>query len=206
MPYDPAVEQASADALIDVIGDSKWEAVSFAKAYLEIMGGAAGAVDRAARIVYDGTSLNLRDSKLAAPTLATDGFLGRLAPRKIMGSAANAITKMFPAAITEERFFELLEKLCADSKNGLTFSDERHVDHSFVDFVLIQGDARLPVNVKNAGTRFENAMDLVGLAPDDCIPIPAYKAYGAVEESPSLIYVVAADYDLLRRLNDTQSN
>ena len=55
--------------------------------------------------------------------------------------------------------------------------------------------------MKNAGTRFERAAQLVGLDPNDCIPIPAYKAHHAIESLPNLLYVVAVDYTLLPALS-----
>src|SRR5207249_4123627 len=69
------------------------------------------------------------------------------------------------------------------------------------DFTLLERDLELPINVKNAGTRFERATELVGLDPNDCIPIPAYKAHAALESLPNLIYVVAVDYALVPTLN-----
>ena len=72
---------------------------------------------------------------------------------------------------------------CAASRatrKALTYSDDRQAGHSLTDFTLREGDLELPVNVKNAGTRFEKAAELVGLDPNDCIPIPAYKAHGAM--------------------------
>lgn len=50
-----------------------------------------------------------------------------------------------------------------------------------MDFTLEEAAASLPMNTKNAGARFREAKKLVGLDPDDCIPIPAYKAHGALE-------------------------
>ena len=55
--------------------------------------------------------------------------------------------------------------------------------------------------MKNAGTRFESAKQLVGLEPDDCIPIPVYKAYDSIEKEPNLLYAVAIDYDLVDSIN-----
>jgi hypothetical protein len=48
--------------------------------------------------------------------------------------------------------------------------------------------------------RFENAANLVGLDPDDCIPIPAYKAYDAIEKKPNLLYAICIDYTLLTKI------
>jgi hypothetical protein len=53
----------------------------------------------------------------------------------------------------------------------------------------------------NAGTRFEKAADLVRLDPDDCIPVPAYKVYGARKHCSNLFYVVSVDYELVSRLD-----
>lgn len=201
MPIDPVAEHAAAEALVAVIGDSRWDAVGYARAYLSATRG-ANSTD-VARVLSDSTSLSMRASTAAAVTLAVDGFFVRLVPRTNTGSAANPITKMFPAAITESRFEELLQKLKVDSKGALIYDDQRHVRHGLADFIVSTNGAELPINVKNAGTKFENAMRLVGLQPNDCVPIPAYKAHAAVERYPSLIYAVAADYDLLGRIKAT---
>ncbi len=196
-------ERKSATALTEVLGASRWEAVALARAYLKAVEGGAQAEEAAAGVIYDARVRSMKQSVVIASTLAAEGFIARLSPRKNTGSAANPITKLFPAAITEERFLGLLEATCVESHGRLTISDERQKSHSFVDFVLHKEGDSLPINVKNAGTRFESAKALVDLEPDDCIPIPAYKAYGAVEVFPNIIYAVSADYDLLRRLRET---
>ncbi len=84
--------------------------------------------------------------------------------------------------------------------SGLTFSDHRERGHTFVDFTLHQNDFALPVNVKVASTKFKRAKELVGLETDDCLPIPAYKAHGAVEREANLVYSVSADFDLLEQI------
>jgi hypothetical protein len=128
-----------------------------------------------------------------------EGFLVVLTPRERTGSAGNPITKLFPAAITEQRFLELLDALTA-ARPTVSYSDDRE-GGTLTDFTLSEEDVKLPVNIKNAGTRFERAATLVGLAPDDCIPIPAYKAYAAIETLPNLVYAVAVDYGLVSTLN-----
>jgi hypothetical protein len=95
---------------------------------------------------------------------------------------------------------ELLEELC-DARSSLTYSDDRESSHSFRDFTLYESELELPINIKNAGTRFMRAKELVGLDPDDCIPIPAYKAHGALEVAPNLVYLVSVDYDLVSSLD-----
>src|SRR5262249_42470378 len=116
------------------------------------------------------------------------------------GSAENPITKLFPATITEQRFLDLLDKLLRE-RSTLTYTDERESGHKLTDFTLHEQGLKLPINIKNAGTRFAQARQLVGLDPDDCIPIPAYKAHAAIDSVPNLLYVVSVDYDLVARLN-----
>jgi len=105
------------------------------------------------------------------------------------GSAENPITKMFPAAVTERQFLDQLVGL-REARAGVDYRDERFTGHTLVDFTILEGEFELPINVKNAGTRFENAASLVGIDPDDCIPIPAHKAYDAIEKEPNLLYAI----------------
>jgi hypothetical protein len=122
-----------------------------------------------------------------------------LDPRQRTGSAANPVTKLFPAAITERQFLDQIERL-TDARASVTYRDDRFGSHSLLDFTIVDDDFELPINVKNAGTRFENAAMLVGLDPDDCIPIPAYKAYDAIEKAPNLLYAISVDYALLGKI------
>ena len=107
---------------------------------------------------------------------------------------------MFPAAITEQRFLEQVDALRTE-RGTVDYEDDRESGHTLVDFTLTECNQSLPINVKNAGTRFENAKQLVGLEPDDCIPIPVYKAYDAIEKVPNLLYAVAVDYGLVDSIN-----
>jgi len=196
MPKQP--EEEFAAALLKVIGDSTWEAVAFAASFLAIRSGASD--EASARIIYETGARTLKGSLELIPRFRTEGFVAFLSPRKKTGSAENPITKLFPATVTEERFKELAEELCP-MRESLTFSDERRSGHGLVDFTLREGDSALPINIKNAGTRFEKARTLVGLEPDDCVPIPAYKAHGAVEQAPDLLYVISVDYNLIGDLD-----
>ena len=65
------------------------------------------------------------------------------------------------------------------------------------DVTLFDNGQSLPINIKSANTRFEKSFELVGIEPDDCLPIPAYKAHGAIEKKPDLLYVVSPDYSLI---------
>lgn len=131
--------------------------------------------------------------------LRTIDFTLLLERRKKTGSAENPVTKLFPAAVTERQFLDELD-LLRQERQSMDYRDERFSGHTLVDFTVLENDLELPVNVKNAGTRFENAARLVGLEPDDCIPIPAYKAHDAVEKEPNLVYAVSIDYDLVKKI------
>jgi hypothetical protein len=154
----------------------------------------------AARIAREICGSSLRSYEARLQAAASEGFLAQLRRRERTGSAENPVTKIFPATVTELRFIERIESL-QTRRPTLSITDDREGD-TLVDFTLQEGDDQLPINVKNAGTRFENARSLVGLEPDDCLPIPAYKAYAAIEKHGPLLYVISADYSLVERLNN----
>jgi hypothetical protein len=64
------------------------------------------------------------------------------------------------------------------------------------DYGAQRDGLELPINVKVASTLFRNAMTVVKLHPEDCIPISAYKAIGASEKVPDLVYVDLVDFEL----------
>ena len=190
----------AAAALVRVLGSSKWSAVALAAGYLLHLQNEND--EAAARVIFDTGTMSLTKSRELVSKFKTHGFLALLEDRKRVGSAENPITKLFPAAITEERFLELLDDLRAQ-RPAVDYLDDRQAGHSLTDFTLREGDLELPINIKNAGTRFERAQDLVRLDPNDCVPIPSYKAHAAIEALPSLLYVVSVDYDLVPRLAST---
>lgn len=189
----------AATALVNLLGNSRWEAVVLAKGYLAHIQG--GSQEDVARLMFaNAGSQTLTRYREIAKNFTSRGFLALLPRRKKLGSAENPVTKLFPGTITEERFVELLEDLC-NRRPGLRYRDDRQVRHGWTDFTLIECGQELPINIKNAGTRFEKAAQLVGLDPDDCIPIPAYKAFGVLKDHPNLLYVVSVDYELVPKLN-----
>ena len=192
-------DEEVAKAIVAVLHDSRWVGAGLAQAYLWAVEGSKP-TDDIARHLYDLNCYTLKKAKELVPTLAHGGFLKHIKRRTKMGSAENPITKMFPAAITEQRFLEEVDSL-REQRKTVDYEDDRESGHTLVDFTLTEDDLRLPVNVKNAGTRFESAKQLVGLDPDDCIPIPVYKAYDAIEKVPNLLYAVAVDYCLLDSIN-----
>ncbi len=190
-----------AQALVSVIGESCWIGVALAHGYLALRRGEDE--ETIARAIHGrARGETLRRCREAVQRLQTQGFLPLLQVREKKGSAENPITKLFPAAITEQRFIEMVDRL-RNTRRTLDCADDRESGHSFVDFTLREGDVVVPLNIKNAGTRFERAQALVGLDPEDCIPIPAYKAHGALEDAPNLLYAVCVDYALVDHLNST---
>ncbi len=202
MPEIQHSDQKVAETLVRLFTGASWEAVAIARGFLASAGGAT-----------EGSAISaIREGSRIAPgrarTLLTqskgEGLLAAFKQRERKGSAENAAPKLFPARITEQRFSELLETLASD-RNGVKAEHERDTgEYTYADFTLNEGTDRLPINVKNAGTRFANAQALVGLDPDDCIPIPAYKAFGAIESVPysSLVYSCSVDFELARRVGE----
>jgi hypothetical protein len=183
--------------IVQILPDSRWIGACLARASVALEQGKAA--DDVARALYDTSALTLKKSKEAVAGLKKKPFQTLLQPREKTGSAENPVTKLFPAAITERQFLEELDRLC-EERPSVSYRDERFGSHSLVDFTIIEDGLALPVNVKNAGTRFENAATLVGIDPNDCIPIPAYKAYDAVEKVPNLLYAISIDYSLIGKI------
>lgn len=186
-----------ANAVSALLGTSRWAGAALAQAQVHLSSG--GSDEDAARIIYDSGCFTLTKARTLIPQIKAVGFVDLIEGRTRTGSAENPVTKLFPAAVTERHFLACLDELTGTCP-GLTYSDARFSGHSLVDFTMHHGEVLLPVNVKNAGTRFENAAALVGLEPDDCIPIPAYKAHDAIEKEPNLIYVFAIDYRLTTKI------
>lgn len=69
------------------------------------------------------------------------------------------------------------------------------------DYGARRDGEELPINVKVASTLFRNAKTVVGLEPEDCIPISAYKAIGASEKVPDLVYVDLVDFGLREKVD-----
>jgi hypothetical protein len=69
------------------------------------------------------------------------------------------------------------------------------------DYGVQKFGLELPINVKTASTLFRNARQTVGLDPEDCIPISAYKALGAADRVPDLLYVDLVDFDLREKVD-----
>lgn len=191
-------QEKIAQALIGVLEGSRWIGVNLARAFLDKLAGVDDEI--IARNLYKSGCFTLTKAREIVPLIKTSGFLQFIPPRKKLGSAENPITKLFPAAITEQRFlteFDALRKV----RPTVDYEDDRFSGHTLVDFTLTENGLELPINVKNAGTRFENAKQLVGIDPDDCVPIPVYKAYDALEKEPNLLYAISVDYSLIEAIN-----
>lgn len=188
-------ETITAESLTSVLKGSRWVGVNLAQAYLNKIKGEDDETN--ARSLYESGPMTLRRAREVIPKIDTTGFLNFIPKRERLGSAENPITKLFPAAITEQRFLSEIDLLC-EKRNSVNYDDDRFTGHTLVDFTLKEGSLELPVNVKNAGTKFEKAKQLVGLDPEDCIPIPVYKAYNALEKEPNLVYAISVDYSLIK--------
>lgn len=186
-----------AESIARILPDSRWIGACLGRAQVALRQGRD--MNAVARELYEGSSLTLTRSRETVEKLRTVDFTTLLEPRKKTGSAENPVTKLFPAAVTERQFLDELDRL-HEARHFIDYRDERFSGHTLVDFTILENELELPINVKNAGTRFENAGQLVGLEPDDCIPIPAYKAHDAVEKEPNLLYAISIDYTLLRKI------
>lgn len=191
-------EEVIAESILKVLKDSRWIGFNLAQAYLDQLKGVEK--ETVTRNLYESGCMTLTRAKEIFPKIQSSGFIQFIPPRKKLGSAENPITKLFPAAITEQNFLIEIDSLRA-KRPSIDYEDDRFSRHSLVDFTLIEEEVKLPVNVKNAGTRFENAQQLVGLDPDDCVPIPVYKAHDALEKEPNLVYSISVDYSLIETIN-----
>jgi len=186
-------------ALVTIFGDNKWEVAALANGYTAFKNGKD--LKSAAKIAHKMGNLKIKDCSEKIEKAFNGSFLEQLPVRKNIGSAENPITKLIPATISEERFLKLIENIIK-KRPSITYSDERESKHTLSDFTLFEGKYELPINIKNAGTRFEKAAELVGLNPDDCIPIPAYKAHAALDKKSNLIYAITIDYELIHKINE----
>jgi|GEM_PF-395056 len=196
-------EQDAAKALVNVIGHSQWIAVALAKGFLELQKGSS--LNDAADAIRKHGDLRTPMTKALsleyANSIQAKGLLPTMPKREKTGSAENAITKLFPAVIAEKLFFEDLESLVAAHPN-LKYQDDRSSGrYTVADVIIIDDSCELPINIKTATTKFMNAKTLVNIEPDDCLPIPAYKAHAALKSQPSLIYAICQDYSILEKLS-----
>jgi hypothetical protein len=190
-------ELEKARAVSDVLGDCKWSGAVLARALVMLKAGATE--DECARHLFASGFFTLKKAREIVPRIPHEGFTPFIEKRSKTGSAENPVTKLFPAAVTERQFLDELDRL-HEARSSIDYVDRRFSGHSHVDFAIKEEELSVPVNVKNAGTRFNSALALVGLDPDDCIPIPAYKAFDAVEKEPNLVYAISIDYELISKI------
>lgn len=92
------------------------------------------------------------------------------------------------------------EHLTALEREGFDIIDY-HERGENRDYAVERDGSELPLNVKVASTMFREARRIVGLDPNDCIPLPAYKAVSASERVPALLYVFLVDFTLRERVD-----
>lgn len=129
-------DEQAARAIVAVLPDSRWVGAALAQAYLWAVEGNKS-LDDIARHLYDLNCYSLTKAKELVPTLATGGFLNHIKARTKTGSAENPITKMFPAAITEQRFLEEVDALRAKRKT-VDYEDDRESGHTWQEMAAIQ--------------------------------------------------------------------
>jgi len=104
-----------------------------------------------------------------------------------------AFQNLVVGTIAERVFRE--QHLAPLEADGFTVVDYHEAGENR-DYGLQRDGQELPINVKVASTLFRNAKTTVGLEPEDCVPISAYKAIGASERVPTLVYVDLVDFTL----------
>lgn len=111
---------------------------------------------------------------------------------------SQAFQNLVVGTIAERVFRE--NHLSPLESEGFTVAD-LHERGENRDYALLRDESELPINVKVASTLFRKARETVGLDPEDCIPISAYKAIGASERVPTLVYVDLVDFSLRERVD-----
>ena len=117
-------------------------------------------------------------------------------PRK---SRNQAFQNLVVGTIAERVFWE--DHLKPLEAEGFTVVDY-HEQGENRDFGLQRGGLELPINVKTASSVFRITQEAVGLDPQDCIPIGSYKAVGASEKVPTLVYVDLVDFTFRQRVDN----
>jgi hypothetical protein len=114
------------------------------------------------------------------------------------GRRVQAFQNLVVGTLTERVFRE--RYLAALEAEGFVVQD-LHERGENRDYAVQRDGAELPINVKVASTIFRNAREVVGLDPNDCIPISAYKAIGASERVHNLVYVDLVDFSLREKVD-----
>jgi hypothetical protein len=106
---------------------------------------------------------------------------------------------MLLGALTEERF----ERVSMELTGGRNLTVENHrLSRSDTDYRLMNGLGKpvCRINIKFHGTLFRQALDRVGLDPQDCFPLATYKIHSALkrqdEERLPYVFLVLSVSDL----------
>lgn len=87
---------------------------------------------------------------------------------------------MLLGALTEERF----ERVSMELTGGRSLTVEDHrLSRSDTDYRLMNGHGKpvCRINIKFHGTLFRQALDRIGLEPQDCFPLATYKIHSALQ-------------------------
>jgi hypothetical protein len=133
---------------------------------------------------------DIREDAARAPTLPCLG-----APRERRNAAfENLVVGTLAERVFRDQHLEALEP------DGFEVADY-HESGENRDFGVQMNGRELPINVKVASTMFREARRVVDLDPEDCIPLGAYKAIGASERVPAMVYVFLVDFNLRERVD-----
>ena len=124
---------------------------------------------------------------------------GTLAAHEARNNPSQAFQNLIVGRIAEVVFRE--EHLQPLEEAGFSI-DDLHERGENRDFAVRKDGLELPINVKTASTIFRKAKEIVGLEPNDCIPIPAYKAVAVSERVPDLVYVDLVDFSFRQRVDE----
>ncbi len=113
-----------AESIVNVLGDSRWMGVQLAKAYLGLASGTPK--EKIAKDIYRSGCITLARAMEIIPIIEKSGFICYIPHRKKLGSAENPITKLFPAAITEQRFLAEIDSLRITRKT-VDYTDFRYL-------------------------------------------------------------------------------
>ena len=135
--------------------------------------------------------------QLRAPTLGIVGGNG-LDPQHLRRVRNQAFQNLVVGTIAERVF---RNSHLADLEAAGFIVCDLHERGENRDYAVQRDGLELPINVKVASTMFRNARQTVGLDPQDCIPISTYKAIGASERVPDLVYIDLVDFTLREKVD-----
>ena len=112
-----------------------------------------------------------------------------------LAKARRGIGQMLLGTLAEQSFEKAYRSIVQTDE--LRLEDDRS-GRTDTDYRVFNGQDRpvFRINIKFHGSSFRNAIDLVGLEPDDCFPLATYKIHSAIkkqkEEFLSYLFVIVS--------------